>query len=187
MIEPLVVVPTQREAAAIDTARVRPVIGGVGMAAISATLSRALRETTPSLVILAGIAGSYGDALPPGEAVLVASERVADLGAMREGRFEALYPVDYRCPCATLFPEFKSVAANTVSVAGAPWVAPADVENMEGAAFFALCLAHGVPFVELRTISNRVGDPREKWNIPLAAEQLAAALHSLLEMAKYRL
>ena len=53
----------------------------------------------------------------------------------------------------------------------------ADVESMEGAAFFEACLAAGIPFAEIRSISNRVGEAdRSRWDIPLALAKLQEAL-----------
>jgi futalosine hydrolase len=44
-------------------------------------------------------------------------------------------------------------------------------ENMEGAAVSHICRIYGVPFVEIRGISNIVGDRNmKKWDIELAAE-----------------
>ena len=45
-------------------------------------------------------------------------------------------------------------------------------ENMEGAAVAHLCLAYGLPFLEVRGISNLVEDRRrEAWDLPLAAQR----------------
>ena len=56
----------------------------------------------------------------------------------------------------------------------------ADVESMEGAAFFEACLAAGVPFAEIRAVSNAVGEEdRSRWNIPLALANLQSFLNSL--------
>lgn len=54
-------------------------------------------------------------------------------------------------------------------------------ETMEGAAAAHLCTLYGVPFLELRGISNRVEDRnRDAWNLPLAARRAQeAALHLL--------
>jgi futalosine hydrolase len=48
-----------------------------------------------------------------------------------------------------------------------------DIETMENAAVFYSCLMANVPFISIRSISNRV-EPRSKlgWNIPLALENL---------------
>jgi len=55
-----------------------------------------------------------------------------------------------------------------------------DIETMESAAFFYVCLQEKIPFMALRAISNRV-EPRDKskWNIPLALNNLSAVLRPL--------
>jgi futalosine hydrolase len=52
---------------------------------------------------------------------------------------------------------------------------------MEGAALHFVCLQEGIPFVQLRGISNRVGD-REKrnWRIDEAMTRLQESLANLL-------
>ena len=58
---------------------------------------------------------------------------------------------------------------------------PADIETMEGAAFFYVCLMEKVPFLALRGISNHV-EPRDRaaWDIPLAIERVNEVLTGLL-------
>lgn len=55
-------------------------------------------------------------------------------------------------------------------------------ENMEGAAAAQVCAIYGIPFVEIRGISNVVEkrDP-SKWNIPLAAERAQEAALALID------
>ena len=55
----------------------------------------------------------------------------------------------------------------------------AEIENMEGAALFALAEAEGVPCGEIRTISNYVGEERKDWNIDLALERLTETILTL--------
>ena len=59
-------------------------------------------------------------------------------------------------------------------------------ENMEGAAAAHLCRLYGVPFLELRGISNQVEDRQvEQWNLPLAsARAQRAGLHLLHKAAE---
>ena len=52
----------------------------------------------------------------------------------------------------------------------------AEVENMEGAALLALAEVLGFRAVEIRAVSNVVGDEFAKWNIELATENLAKTL-----------
>ncbi len=56
-------------------------------------------------------------------------------------------------------------------------------ENMEGAAVAQICRLYGVPFVEIRGISNIVEDrDTRKWNVRLAAENCQKAVMYFLEM-----
>ena len=50
------------------------------------------------------------------------------------------------------------------------------VENMEGAAFFAVCEALGVACCEIRAVSNYVGEPFAEWAIGEAVENLTEKL-----------
>ena len=72
----------------------------------------------------------------------------------------------------------REVRSNTVCRCGAG-ASGAEVENMEGAALFALCEAFGAECAEVRAISNYVGEAREGWEIPLALERLAQTLKEL--------
>lgn len=57
-----------------------------------------------------------------------------------------------------------------------------EIETMEGAAVFFVCLKEGIPFFELRSISNMV-EPRDinNWNIPLALKNLNQTLQNIFE------
>jgi len=55
-------------------------------------------------------------------------------------------------------------------------------ENMEGAALAHICRIYGVPFVEIRGISNIVEDrDMKKWDVKLAAENCQKAVLQFLE------
>ncbi len=159
-------------------------ICGVGMAEMAAAACRAIGKHAPGFLILAGIAGAYpGSKFDVGDVAIVETERVADLGALHPKGFLPMYTKTYGCPHADRLIEFDKASGYTVSTAAAPFVIPdnTDFENMEGAAFFSVCTAAGVPFVELRAVSNPVSSDRKRWNIPLATQNLTAALVKLIE------
>ena len=55
-------------------------------------------------------------------------------------------------------------------------------ENMEGAAIAHICRIYGIPFVEIRGISNIVEDrDKGKWDIELASENCQKAVSRFLE------
>ena len=55
-------------------------------------------------------------------------------------------------------------------------------ENMEGAAVAQICRLYQVPFLELRGISNRVGNrDLDRWDLPAAARIAQRALMAYLK------
>lgn len=166
-------------------------ICGVGMAECAAVVAALLARHKPDLALLAGIAGTCSDHFAIGDTVAVETETIADLGRRNpDGTFTPLFQKTYP---ATHIPEgFPIAQSHTVNCAGrntggGPTGTSSGtdscevvVENMEGAAFFAVCERFGVPAAEIRTISNRVGEPVTRENLDLAACSLAAALKKLL-------
>lgn len=142
-------------------------ISGVGMAATAATLARLATKRREACYVLAGIAGSYGDAVALGDVVEVISERCAELPQ----RFVREYATTPRTM-------LRGVRSNTVCRAMED-VDGAEVENMEGAALFAMAEALGLEVMEIRAISNRVGDSFDKWAVDEAVEALAHELKRL--------
>ena len=166
----IILFPTEMEAAPFRAIcpDAEVFICGVGMAQTAACVARLLADGHRSF-LLAGIAGAYDQTLAKGEVVAVAEERVAGLPM----QFDRTYP-------ATILPEgLQVVRSNTVSACGAE-AQGAEVENMEGATLFALCEEFGAECCEVRAISNRVGEPREGWDVPTAVESLAHAVCQII-------
>ena len=159
----------------------------VGPVAAGYHIQRLIGELHPDWVIQAGVAGAYaGTGLEVGQTVEVVRERLADLGAMIEGKFTELFQEEtlenpHRFPGI----DYPPVTGLTVNTGCHPQIdeiltlfaadRPA-VETMEGYALFYVCRQMGVPFTQLRTVSNRVSPERSSWNLPLATQNLAAAL-----------
>ena len=144
------------------------IISGVGMvatAAAIASLDRRKHLVASDMVVLAGIAGSYGDSVAVGEVVEVVSERCVDLPE----RFRQTYLQ------RVFHTMLRRVTSNTVHAMGVE-AEGADIENMEGAALFAMSEAIGFRAVEVRAISNRVGESFDKWHLDDAVAALAAEL-----------
>ena len=166
-------------------------VSGVGAGAVAAATLRIVRDLRPAAVVQAGIGGALPHAkLSLAETVLIGSDFQADLGAWRSetGRFEPFVQRPEAetivCPyAARMRNRFRIHAARSVNTACIPIPRRGDeeVESMEGAAFFGVCRDERVPFLQLRSISNRVGDPRAAWSIPEALQSLADGLARLLE------
>ncbi|MEG2614755.1 MAG: hypothetical protein RR996_06915 [Alistipes sp.] len=144
-------------------------ISGVGSAETAAAIARAVKAKKPDLIVLAGIAGAYDRTLAIGSVVEVTRERTASLPT----KYAQTYIVD---PVTDL----DEVSANTVDRTGAE-AEGAQIEEMEGATFFALCEALGVRACQIRAVSNYVGDPFETWDIPRATEQLTETLNQFFQ------
>lgn len=171
----VVLYPTEAEAAPLRRraphAQIR--ICGVGPAAAAAATAAIIRDERPDRILLAGIAGAYGDAAGVGEVYAVAEEREPEIPA----RFAAVHRAGFM-PAG-----LPAAVANTSTRTGAP-AAGAQLENMEGAAVYAVCAALGVSCCEVRAVSNRVGEPFAAWRTQEAAERLAEAVARILDSEK---
>ncbi len=180
-------------------------VTGLGMMATAWELSRVFVHQKPGFCINAGIAGALDTALGIGDVVHVATETLADLGVEdSDGRCIDLFELGFlekdnfpfsggklENPGALdsrFMPLVHGITVNKAhgsasSIARIRARYPeAQVESMEGAAFFFACLQAGLPFVEVRAISNHV-EPRnrEGWDLPLAIQNLNRVLKEMLE------
>jgi nucleoside phosphorylase len=196
----VVLFPTELEARGFRRSGVVPLVSGVGLVATARSTVAAIAggapfgdTGAPDWLILAGLAGCYPESgLDIGDAALVAREVEADLGVFGPAGFVHLsqadlgFPTDAGRPldCPHLPPglPLPAVASATVSGAQAPHIDTDGLalENMEGAAFFDVCLAAGQRFLELRAISN-VAHPHADWHIERGIAGLHAGLHLLLD------
>lgn len=178
-----------------DDTSIQFLITGVGLTATAFHLGQQLVYQTYDLVINLGIAGAFNRNLALGDVVHVVSDSFGDLGVQEsDGKFTSIfdlgltnksnYPyIDGRLenPDANPFdflPKVHGLSVNKVhgeakSIAAIQNKYQADVESMEGAAFFYACLLSKVSFLAIRSISNYV-EPRNKanWKIALAIDNL---------------
>jgi futalosine hydrolase len=182
------------------------VTGGLGPSSTSWQLANALHRSQPDWCIQAGIAGSFDRDLALGAVVNVVSECWGDLGAEdQDGRLLSAFDLGLVAP--DQFPYTQGLLLNpdagmmhflpakkglTVQKAHGSAASiekvrqkfpEADLESMEGAAFFEGCLLSGRRFMQLRSISNYI-EPRnrEGWNLPLAITALNKTLVEVLDM-----
>ncbi len=156
------------------------------------------------LVVNVGIAGAFTRSLNIGDVVNVTSERFADLGVEEaDGRFTDVHElglVDANAapftngellnPSAAGFdflPKCKGLTVNKVhgfqpSIDAVVKKYEAEVESMEGAAFFLTCLLVGASFLQIRSISNYVETRnRAAWDLPKAIKNLNNVLIEIVE------
>jgi futalosine hydrolase len=177
----LVVAATPEELRGADGAAT--LVCGVGPVEAAARTASALVRERPDAVLHVGIAGGRSF---DGPAFVVGSEAVycdADDPRWIELRVPAdsglVDAVRRALPEASVQP-----IGTTARVGGAVSreSAGCEIEAMEGYAVLRAAALAGVPAVEVRVLSNAVGEPdRGKWRFDEAKDALAAALPALIE------
>ena len=175
---------------------------GVGKVEASLALTRRLSAERPEVVIGFGVSGAFPDrGLSVGDVCIVDEETFADEGLVTGEGFEDLVGLglasaqrwvadpQWTARVAAVLPGALHVRGTTVStISGTDAVASAyaarthaATESMEGAAVARVCEAFDVPWVQVRSISNRVGDrARGGWDLSLAKARLHEAVRLLL-------
>ncbi|HAF28930.1 MAG TPA: futalosine hydrolase [Bacteroidales bacterium] len=178
-------------------------ITGIGPVFTTYLLTRRLSEKDYDLVINAGIAGSFKSEIPIGETVFVQSDQFADLGIEDKNEFHTLFEKGFLNKDQFPFQDAKlenpydfnlnlrkvsAITVNTThecntSIDMLKQKFEADIESMEGAAFFYVCLQEGEKFLQVRTISNFVRERNTaNWDIPLAIKNLNQKLFELIDV-----
>ncbi len=177
------------------------------MMAATYTLTRALQTGAYDFVLNAGIAGSFDPDVPAGKVFRITEEALGDTGFINEEGFSSL--ADEGFPDASAFPfkdqwlvsdlrgpfkEFtdhlpvaKGLTVNCITsipnqVQMRKHHFKADVESMEGAAIFYVCLQEDITFAEIRAVSNVVGvRDKARWNIKKAVDNLAGEVLGIFQ------
>ncbi|MFO7658631.1 MAG: hypothetical protein R6W78_16345 [Bacteroidales bacterium] len=181
-------------------------VTGIGGVFMTYQLTKIIGTVNYDLAINIGIAGSFDYFLEQGFVVNVVQDQFADLGIEEKGEFYTLgekemfdensYPFTEEIlrslgnfeidEVEGLIP-VKAVTVNTLhgSVESIKRIREKfnpEIETMDGAAFFYVCLTEKVPFLQIRAISNFVEIRRiESWNIPLAITNLTDVIVSILD------
>ena len=170
----LLVAATQRE---LD-GRVG-LVCGIGPVEAAAATARALALQPAAAVLHIGVAGGRG--LAPGTLVIGAEAVYCDLAAAIALVDSA--PADGRLLAAArhVLPDAATLPIGTSAAVGSVGRDVA-VEAMEGFGVLRAAALAGVPAIEIRAISNEIGEPdRSLWQIVEAIEALSAVTPALLE------
>lgn len=176
-------------------------ITGAGSPSTSFMLGKQFSLRLPDLAIQIGIAGAFDPTLIKGTVVQVYEDSFADLGAQdSDGSFipiNQLVQQDIPFGGGALrpprlihtgsFPQVKAITVNKVhgylpDILRIRESLNPGIETMEGAAFFASCMAFDIPCFQLRSISNLV-EPRNRsaWDVPFALKNLHTALQNMID------
>lgn len=182
-------------------------ITGVGVPSTIYHLQKRLHQLDYDMVIQAGIGGSFGESIQPGGVVLVGQDCFADLGTEENGSFQSVFNYGLSDPNEFPFEDgwlvnrsaamnnsslkkVKGVTVNTISdnlsqKQRLESIYNPGVESMEGAALHYVCLQEQIPFIQMRSISNPVGErDRSKWLMAEAIENLNTELNNLIQQIR---
>ncbi|UOF94396.1 MAG: futalosine hydrolase [Bacteroides sp.] len=167
-------------------------VTGIGQTFTTYKLTTKLFNHKYDYIYNIGIAGSFNKNIKIGDVVQVTSDRIADLGSENDSSFTNIfdkklenkdqYPfINGVLYNKNVFTDCKQVSAITVNYAHGNTNTinyirnqySVDIESMEGASVFYICLNFKIPFYQIRCISNYVQKrSASKWNIDLAIKNL---------------
>lgn len=173
---------------------------GVGLLASTFSFTKIIYDERPDLIIQAGIAGTFDTSIVLGKVVTINEETIADMGVHEDGRWKDIFdlkleksnypPFEKRkLPNPWLaeynllkLTEVSGITVNEIST-GAERIQQLIkkynpvTESMEGAALHYACRQMNIPFLQVRAISNYVGERnKENWRIKESLENLNQTL-----------
>ncbi|HEX6915831.1 MAG TPA: futalosine hydrolase [Chitinophagaceae bacterium] len=178
---------------------------GVGLLSTAVSLTRVICDEKPELVIQVGIAGTFDDKMPLGKVVCIKEESLGDLGVEEEGKWKDIFDLKLEKSSYPPFekrklpnqwlaeynllklPEVAAVTINQITSSEERKLQlskkyEASTESMEGAALHYVCRSFNVPFLQIRAVSNYIGErDKSKWELKEAIENVNQVLLKYLE------
>ena len=178
---------------------------GIGLLASSVSLMKMFVQETPSLIIQVGIAGCFDKKIPLGKVFVVKDDFAGDIGVMENKVWKDLFDLKLDKPNDAPYekkslpnpwlsqynllklPTKKGVTVNTISTdknkidlySGRY---KATLESMEGAALHYMGRDLNIPFIQIRAVSNYVGERNKaKWEMQEAIYNLNETLLQYLD------
>ena len=186
----------------INKNKITILISGIGITAITYSLTKQILINSYDLIINIGISGAFDKNIKIGEVLNINKDRFGDLGIENKNGFDTLFESgfinnnDFPFTNGELLNDFseplrlKKATAITVNKTSGTESSikilvskfHAQTESMEGAAFFYVCMMEKTRCLQIRAISNYVEEKNKSlWNIPLSVKNLATELKIFLE------
>jgi len=169
---------------------------GIGMLAASFALTKLAIEDKPDLIIQVGIAGTFDTTQPLGTVVVINEETLGDLGVEEDGKWKDLF--DLKLEKSSYHPfekrklpnqwltkynllglqEVSGITVNEIStnqekIQKLMKKYNPTIESMEGAALHYVARETSIPFIQIRAISNYIGErDKSNWQMKLAIDNL---------------
>jgi futalosine hydrolase len=164
-------------------------ITGIGLTATTYALTKQISIKRPGIIIQAGIAGCFDKNISLGSVVVTKQDIFADLGVVENNQLKTMS--DLGLTTLNQFPFrtgwlanpykelLKRVKLKTVRAVSVNHITTSKqmigfyenkfhpvIESMEGAALHYVSLMENIPFLQVRSISNYIGERnKKKWNI----------------------
>lgn len=178
-------------------------ISGIGPAAAAAATATALALSSYDAVLSLGVCGGFRGAAEIGDVVVATDLVAADLGADSPDGFLGLGHLGWAEESHQVDPAHVTAAATRIGeVVTGPVLTVSTVtgtdaragllaerhgavaEAMEGWGVYEAARPHGIPVLEIRSVSNRVGRrDTSTWDFPRAFDALSHVGKALLEDA----
>jgi len=179
-------------------------VTGVGIIATTFQLYKTILAVKPDLVIQIGLAGSFSPLYSIGNAVAVKNEIVAEMGVFEKEGYKDIFDLglekrdDFPYKNAQLINDdeymLNSTGLDCVSAVTVNEISTskekvdlysnhyhASIETMEGAALHYVCLQNNTRFIQIRGISNYIGErDKSKWEIKKAMDAALAAYNNVI-------
>ena len=177
-----------------DSSNIAFHITGVGMLAAAVSLTKLALTRKPDLIIQVGIAGCFDNSIELGKVVLVKEEILGDMGVEENGEWNDLFKMKFIAPDDAPFSnvrlvnkhlsdynyskllEVTAITINEITtrserIAQLKSLYNPTIESMEGAALHYVCNDLNIPYLQIRGLSNYIGERNKlKWKIKEAVE-----------------
>ena len=179
-------------------------ITGIGLTASTYSISRQIQIRRPDLIIQAGIGGCFDQSIPLGSVMAIKQEAIGDQAVIESGKMKTLFDLGLvpgnQFPFSngwlinksgilkkTKLKKVKGITTNEITTAKQRIKLyqenfdPA-IESLEGAALHYVCLVEKIQFLQVRSVSNYIGERNKKnWNMKDSIVNLNKELTGLLE------
>jgi futalosine hydrolase len=174
-------------------------------------LAKQINLKRPGLIIQAGVAGCFDKNTKLATVVAIKQDAIADQGVAESKKFKTVFDLGLISPDKfpykngwllnsnkALIKGSKLKAVNSISVNQVTTSRPvinyyrkkyaAATETMEGAALHYACLQENIPFLQIRSLSNYIGERNKgKWKLKEAIQHLNVKLIELLQTERLRI
>ncbi len=181
-------------------------VAGIGLTATTYQLTKQLALRNYNLIIQAGVAGSYDTTVALGKVLVVKQDSIADQSVVEMKKLKTLFdlklvphsqhpykndwlinPYKEILKLACL-KQVKGISVNEISTSKQMIKFYRETfnpvtESMEGAALHYVCLMENIPFIQLRSISNYIGERnKKKWDMQDSIKNLNNELIKIIEI-----